>query len=875
MDALLQDLRFGARKLAASPGFTAVAVLTLALGIGANGAIFSLLDAVLLRPLHLEDADRVIYITDRFPDHEMDLVSVPNFDDYRAGTTDLFSSFGAFQRTPIFLEGSEGDRELRGLYISADVLQMTTFEPRSGRFFTAAEDQGALEHVAILTHDFWQRHFDGDEDAVGRTLRLKYWSSGGRAGQPQGFHGELFTVIGVLPPDFELPPVPGPRGFQIYDPEILIPMGLWSWGMDNRGMHAFKVLAELDLGASLEDARSRLDTIAARIAADHPDTHGDYRASATVLPDLLAARYRPIFLLLGGSVAMILLLACVNVATLLLARSTARRAEFAVRGALGADRRRLARQALTESALLALLGGAAGIVVAHGTSRILLSLMPSYMTSYLPRLHEAGTDLRTVAFTFGVAAAAVLLFGSPPAILVGRLPFAEGLKEGGRDGSGGPRRLLAGLQMMEIALAVVLLVGAGLLARSLLRLTQVDLGLDTRRKLVVHLQLSPPELSKYRSESEVQPLWQQIRERLQGVAGVEWTEAISEPSIDGREGGWEVTLADPERPGTFAITDWRLVSPGYLPRLGVALRAGRYFEEADVERPVVIVDETLAQRFWPEGGAVGGELYWGRQDLREGLLPSELDERARSRSRPPEVSAADRERLDALLARLGDRVDQRYPLPFRMTVVGVVGHVRNQGPAAHPAPQAYVPLRAWRSASMVMLTRLEPERLAAPVEAAIREIDATEPRIASMRAMEDYVSATTAEPRFRTTLVGAFAVVALLLATVGLHGVVAYSVSRRIREMGVRRALGAQSGDIVRLVLGEGVRLAIWGLVPGVLLGLALSRYLESVLFEVARADPWTYGAVCLLILCVTALASYLPARRAVRVDPVESLRAE
>lgn len=866
MEALFQDLRFGARQLGSSPGFTAVAALTLALAIGANAAIFSVLDAVLLRPLPFDHPQRVVQIRDHYPHHEWDQISVPNFHDYRAETRALFRRFGALQRTSLYLVTPEGDLEVSGTYFSADLLRMLSVEPQAGRFFSD-EEEAALAHVAILTHDFAQSRFGGADEAIGRTLTMKYWSMGSREGQPRGYHAEVFTVVGVAPPGLTVPPVLRRSEFHTYEPEVLLPMGLWSWGWENRGMYAFPVLAELEAGVPVEAARARLETVAARIAAEHPDTNGDYEVSVVPLGELLANRYRATFLLLGGAVGMVLLLACVNVATLLLGRSTVRRTEFAVRRALGAGRRRLARQVLTESSLLALAGGTCGLLVAYGATGVLVSLMPSE----IPRIERATIDLRTVAFTFAIAALTVLLFGSMPALGVGRRSLGEDLKEGGRSGSGASRRFLTNLQIAEVALAVVLLVGAGLLTHSLLRLTGEDLGVETRRLLVSELELSPPELSKYAERRQSRSLWTRIRERLSGVPGVDWVEATSEPPIDGGSGNSELTLADPARPGTHATTDYRFVSPGYLRGMGIALRAGRYFEETDLGRPVVIVDETLARRFWPDGDALDGEVYWGRQDLTLGLFPRELDELALKDDLGPE----ERERADQIYAALGDRIDPRYPIPFRMRVVGVVENVKNRGPTVEGGPQAYAPLTAWRSVSFVMRTALPPELLAAPVAAAIREVDPVEPEIASLRTAEDYASATVAEPRFQTTLVGIFAGLALLLATVGLYGVVSYSVARRIREMGVRRALGAQRRDIFRLVVGEALRIAVWGLVPGVAAGLAVSRYLRSLLYEIGPTDPWTYGGVCALLLAVTLAASIVPARRAVRADPVEVLRAE
>ncbi len=869
LDGLGQDLRFGVRKLAGSPGFTAVAVVILALGIGANAAIFSVADAVLLRGLPLSHPDRVVQIRDHFPSWDWNAVSVPNFRDYREGAGDVFSRFAGFQGTPLHVETDGRTREASGLYASSDLFEILDVEPAAGRFFHDREDEGALDHVAILRHDFARGRFGDADEAVGKTLSAAYWSSGERAGQPQGFHFETFTVVGVLPPDFQLPPTWRRGGFRTLDPEIIIPMGLWSWGIGDRGMFALTALAEIEAGASLEQARARLSTVASRIEQEYPESNDGYWVTATPLPELIRDTHGTIFLLLGGSVGVLLLLACVNVATLLLSRSTVRRRELAVRGALGAGRRRLVRQLLTENALLALLGAGAGLALAYATTGGLVALMPAG----IPRLEQAAVDLRTVAFTLGLTGLTVLLSGTLPALRAGGRDLTEDLKEGGRDGTGGPQRLLNTLQVAEIALSVVLLVGGGLLVHSFVRMSRVDPGIDPRSTLVAELELSNREFSKYRTLDDAERLRGRLVERLEALPGVEWAGAVSRPPLSGSERTLAVTLADGERAGTHTTADWRFVTPEYLQRMGVDLRAGRYFREEDRYRPVVIVNEVLANQLWPDESAVGGEIHFGHQNLSEGPFPRELTDLAMEQRRGT-LDPDERQRMDAILEKLGDRIDRRYFPPPRLEVVGVVEEVKNLGPRAEPRPQVYG--FAWwgQAFSVVMRTAVEPEGLIGPAQAAIREVDAVEPRIASMRPLEAYVSETVAESRFQATLVGAFAAIALLLAAVGLYGVVSYSVGRRIQEMGVRKALGAGSDDLIGMVLGEALRIALWGLVPGVAAGWLFSRYLESLLFRVAPLDPWTYGAVALLLLGVILISSYLPARRAVRVDPVEALRA-
>ena len=801
LEALLQDIRYGARVLGKHRGFTAVAVLTLALGIGANTAIFSAVFAVLLRPLPFPDSERIVSLEGVNPSKGVadSNMSVPDFAEWQAHGHALEQLAGFVTGGSLLVTGEEAER-VRGTSVTADFFPLFRTDPLRGRALQADDARKDAPPVAVLSHGLWQRRYGGDPNVVGKQIMV------GR---------ESTTVVGVMPPPFNYP-----ARTEIWLPLTLDPAA------ERRDNRYLEVVARLRPDATLAQAQAQLDAVNSRLAQSYAETNSGWSVKLTNLRERLVGNMRAPLLVLLGAVAFVLLIACANVANLLLARATSRRKEFAVRDALGASRARIVRQLLTESLLLSLAGGAAGLLLSLWLTQLLISLIPADT----PRFDEIGPDARVFGFALGVSVITGLLFGLAPALQASRTDRNEALKEGGRTGSDGARRnrVRSLLIVSEIALSFMLLAGAGLLVRSFLRLRDVNPGFNPAGVLAMRLSASGPQYPAGPARAE---LYRQALERIESLPGVESAGAVLSLPLGGdtfNVGRSFIREGRPATPEESAGASYLVVTPGYFRALQIPLVTGRTFAGQDTGNSpmVVIVGETMARRFWPGESPVGKRITIWR--------------------------------------------DEKFP----REIVGVVGDTRSQ-PGESPGAQMYVPYAQdpnWGSLSLVIRSSADPASLTAPVRNEVHSLDKSIP-VYNVRPMSDVVAASLAERRASALLVGAFALLALLLALVGIYGVTAYYVTQRTHEIGVRMALGAQPRHVLGLVMGQSLRLTVAGLVLGLCGGLALTRALESLLYGVRPTDPATFAAAAALLGAVALLACLLPARRATKVDPLIALR--
>jgi predicted permease len=809
MATLLQDLRYAARLLAKHPGFTFAAALCLALGIGANSAIFSVVDAVLLRPLPYPEPERLVAVWNQMTRRDLPRLwaSDAEFLDFRA-RNEVFSELaGYYQPTNLILTGREEPERLPTAIVSADFFPALGVKAEVGRLFLPQEDTPGNEAVVVLTNGLWKRRFGGDRGIVGQTLNLS---------------GNSFTVVGILPESFRFFP---------REVELVVPLALDPAKLDPRTSRYLFLLGRLKPGVSVAAAQESITLLASRFQQEHPDVYPADSGWGMLLVPLreeVVGDVRPLLTLLLGAVSLVLLIACVNVANLLLARAAIRQREVALRTAIGASRTRLLRQLLTETLLLALIGGGLGLVLGAWGVRALLSVY----RDGLPRAAEVGLDARVFLFTLAASLVAGLVSGLLPALLGSRSALHETLKQGGRSGGGNLalRRLHATLVVAEVALALVLLVAAGLVVRSFARLQQVDPGF--RPDQVVTMRLSLPS-SRYAEEEKQRAFYRDLVARVGALPGVTAAGAVSNLPLSGSEfmGGYQAEGITPEKEGD-PIADWRSVTPGYFDALRIPLLQGRTFTDGDHDQAqrVVVVDDQLVRRIWGEQDPLGRRLR---------------------------------------LSGLGDDA------PW-LTVVGVVRHVQHYGLDVESREQLYLPFPQFpqRGGYLAVRTALEPGAAVTAVRSELREIDRDLP-VSEIHPLADLLAESLAPRRFSLFLFALFAAVALALSAVGIYGVLAYSVAQRTREIGLRQALGARQGSILSLVVGQAMKMAAVGVVLGLAGSLVLGRFLGSVLFEVAADDPFTLAAVSLFLLLIALVASYLPAARALRVAPVEALRAE
>jgi putative ABC transport system permease protein len=794
------------------PGFTVVAVLALALGIGANSAIFSVVNAVLLRPLPYDEPERLVMVWERRPRQNRDAgpVSPADFLDWQA-QSQSFASMAAYWPTEFNLTGVGEPEQISSQLVTPAFFEVLKVKAALGRTLLPEADQPGGQHVVVLSHGLWQRRFGADPGVVGRALTL---------------NDESFTVVGVMPQGFQYPD----KSTEMWTiPKQVLPETSLTGKPDPtlaRSLHYLSVIARLREGVSVGQSQAEMEAIASRLEQQYPTENTGHTARVVSLHEQLVGDVRPALLVLLGAVGFVLLIACANVANLLLARAAARHKEMSIRTALGAGRLRLIRQMLTESGLLSCLGGACGLLLALWGVDLLVWLSPEN----LPRLGEIGLDARVVGFTFAVSVLTGLVFGLAPALQASRLDLVSSLKEGGRSSQEGfgRHRMRSLLIVLEVALALVLLVGAGLMLRSFQRIQQVDPGFNPNN--VLALEISLPR-SKYPRKEQIRNFYNQVTERVSTLPGVESVAATWMLPLSGQDAGrgFDIEGYSPA-PNERVNAAFSAVTPRYFRTMEIPVRAGREFTEQDgpTGQSVVIVNETLAQRYFPGGDA------------------------------------------------LGKRIKLRGDDNPWLTIVGVASDVKHTELTAQPRMQMYLSSlqTPFPFMNVVVRTTVDPASLTAAVRQEVWAIDPAQP-VASAETMQQLISNSVARARFNTLLLGVFSVVALLLAAIGLYGVMAYSVTQRTHEIGIRMALGAQGRDVLRLVLRQGMTLAFLGVLTGLAAAFALTRVMASLLYGVTATDPLTFAAVALVLSLVALLATIIPARRATKVDPMVALRYE
>ena len=808
MGTLLQDLTYATRTLASRRGFTVVAALTLALGIGATAAVFSVVDAVLLRPLPFTEPDRLamVWVDNTRMGIRTDITSWPSYQQWR--TSAAFAEMAGFAPSRSNLTG-EGDPErLSGALIQPGFFEVLGVSPARGRSFTAEEGEEGNDQVVILAHGLWERRFGADPGIVGTSILLD---------------GQSHEVVGIMPPGFDFP----------QETELWQPLAPGQDLREARGSFWLYVVGRLAPDATVERAQAELDAVVARLQREFPDAYGGYGVWVQPMTDHLVGDVRPALVVLSGAVAFVLLIACANLANLLLARAAGREREIAIRSALGAGRGRMVRQLLTESVLLALVGGVGGVLVALWGVRALKALAPPD----LPNLAAVAVDGRVLAFTFAVSVATGIAFGLVPALQVSRPRFSESLKEG-RQGTGGGlrgRRTRRALVVAEVALALVLLVGAGLLLKSLARVLAVEPGFDPQRSLAVSVALSG---ERYEEPGRVLAFYDALLERVRGLPGVESAGAVSTVLLGelARSAGISVEGKPAPPPEQRIEVTIDAVTPGVFRALGTPLLAGRDVAETDRADalPVAVINHAMARRFWPGEEPLGKRFKFGGPDSQS---------------------------------------------PWR-TVVGVVGDARRTALEQEPRPSAFLAQAQVEDPAMTLVVRAagEPEDLARSVAREVRATDPTQP-VVRIATLAELLGERLAPRRFSAFLLAVFSGLALVLAAVGVYGVVAYAVAQGTREIGVRMALGARASDVLRQVLGQGVGLVVIGVAIGCaaawLLTFTVTRTFSGLLFGVAATDPATFAAVAALLMLVAVAASFVPARRAARTDPAVAMRSE
>jgi putative ABC transport system permease protein len=819
LDAIGRDLRFAARGLWRSPGFTAITVATLALGIGANTAIFSVVNAVLLRPLAYRDPARLVALRGVVEVRGLDDVrnSAPEYQDFQHEVPALADLAAAW---PISINLTDlGDPErIQASVVSSNYFQLLGTAPVLGRDFTPEDDQGRIGYVAIISWDLFQHRFGGDRSVIGKTVRLD---------------DDPMTIIGVMPQGFRHPLESGASPMEVWAPVELGNADPQFIG--DRRARVFEVIGRLKPGATLAEAQAQLDALSARLESRYPEVYPaalGWRAAALPLSERVVGNVRPALLVLLGAVAFVLLIGCANVANLMLARATGRSREIAIRTALGGDRLRLVRQLLTESLLLAALGGALGLLLAvWGTSAL-----GRLAALYLPRAREIAIDGPVLAFTAMLILVTGIAFGLFPALQASRPDLQDVLKDSAKGSAGGGRtRMRAVLVVAEVAVALVLLAGAGLLLRSFQRLVAVDPGFDPQRLLTMQVWLPVPNdnaKGRYFTQQQRVGFYDRAVAAVRQVAGVTGAALVSRLPYSGRN---DARFKIEGRPVSDAqllpAAEVRLVSPDYFRTMAIPVLQGEAMPDGvdSLSSTYAMVNRTLAEREWKGQSPVGQRIQ---------------------------------------LAAFGGT-------PW-VTIVGVENDVRQGAPDQPPLPEFYLSYRlvAGQEMSLVVRTAGDPDALASRVVGAIRSVDATQP-VFGVKSMERLLANAEAERRFSLLLLSLFAAIALLLSSLGIYGVMAYSTSQRRHEIGIRMALGAASPDVLRLVLRQGMGLVLLGLAIGLFGAWGLSRVLAGQLYGISARDPLTYAAVATLLGAVALAATWLPARRATRVDPMISLRSE
>jgi putative ABC transport system permease protein len=795
---MLSDMRYGLRQMLKAPGFTIVAILTLAFGIGATSAIFSVINGVMLRPLPFPEPDTLVRVFEIVPQYGRFSVAPANFFDWRQ-QNGVFERIAAYTGGTDTFTGNEGPERITMTAVSWDLFELLRVAPTLGRGFRQEEDQPNQNTSIVLSHGMWQRRFGGDPNVLGRSVVLG---------------GTPVTIVGVMPEGFYFPT----RDTEFWRPVALNP------AKASRGGHFLGVIARLKPGVSVPQAGAEMKAIAERLALQYPEASRNESAETILLHNLIVGPIRPMLLTLLAAVGVVVLIACANVANLLLVRASGREKEIAIRAAMGAGRRRLVTQMLAESLVLALAGGALGVLLAW----LAVTPIQTLGAGSIPRVADVTLDRTVLAFAFLVTVATGFLFGLAPAWQASRGALGATLKEGGRSSAtSAGRGVRSALLVAEVALSIVLLVGATLLLRSFAKLTNVDPGF--RPENVLAFRVALPQTSYPKEHNQI-AFFDRLLEKLQGASGVE--AAAMNHQLPMR-GGYVLSFTLQGRPverGSEPAANYRAVSPTYFATLEVPLRRGRTFGPHDNETSprVAIVDDTFVRRHFPTEDPIGHGID------------------------------------------IGNGTDGFYE------IVGVVGDVHDGGLDAAPEPTMYVPFKQGPFSSMWMLVRTagDPAQFSGAARQAVSQIDGNLPAF-SMTPLTEVISDSVAQRRFSMLLLVVFAIVALFLAAVGLYGVVAYSVSLRTQEIGVRMAVGAGPGDVLRMVIGGGMKLALVGVAIGIAAALGVSRLVATMLFGVTPFDPTSYAATASVLLGVCVVACYVPARRAMGVDPLVALRQE
>jgi putative ABC transport system permease protein len=799
MNTLLQDLRYGLRALLNKPAFSLIAIITLALGIGANTAIFSVINTVLLKTLPYKDGDRLVAVWGKLKLVDQVELSPNELTDFRE-RSHSFAQLAASERTNLNLTGNGEPVRLEGQAVTANLFPMLGVAPLLGRTFTAEEDR-TNARVAVLSYGLWQNQFGGKPDVAGKTILLD---------------GKNYEVIGVMPNEFQFPP----PVTSYKQGEIWVPRALET--ESRRDAHNLFTIGQLKSDATFAQARAEMDGIARQ--RQQEDSRREGGINLVPLQAQVGRQLRPSLLMLAGAVGFVLLIACANVANLLLASASTRQKEIAVRLALGASRWRIVRQLLTESLLLSLLGGGFGLLLAAWSSEAIRVLG----ADQIPRADQVNVDGMALGFTLLLAILTGAIFGLAPALQASRVDLNQTLKEGGRSGSAaGHHRLRSALVIAEVALSLVLLVGAGLLIKSFWRLLNVDPGFNPQHLLSVELSLTS---ERYADESQRAAFYQQLLERLSTLPDVQAAAIVNHPPFSGRRGIDVFKIeGKPEPKGLddLPLADSRVISPDYFQMMSIPLLQGRAFTAADAKASpqTVIVNQAFAERYWPGENPLGRRL-------------SNEDE--------------------------------------WMTVVGVVGDIRQSGLDQEAAPHVYAPYlqTPLRRSGVLLRTSGDPLSLVAAVRSQVNVIDPDQP-IYNIHTMEELIAGSMSGRRLNLMLLAVFAFTALVLAGVGIYGVISYAVTQRTREIGIRMALGAQSSDVLKLIVKQGMVPVVIGMALGIAGALALTRVMASLLFGTSATDPLTFALIALLLSVVALLACYIPARRATKVDPMIALRYE
>jgi len=811
MNTLLKDIRYGVRSLLKHPGFTAIVILTLAVGIGASSAIFSVVNTVLLRPLPYRQAERIVVVQELDPSGKRVQVTPANFLDWRAQNT-VFEQLAAILTRPSNLALADQAERLDLAMTSANFFSVFGTEPARGRFFIPSDEQAGHAPIAVISHGLWQRRFGGDESLIGKPITLD---------------GNSYTVVGIAPAGFQYPD----------KTDVWIPPFKLAPTMNERQdptqVRGFGMLAAVGLlkpGVPLTQAASEMQTITARLRQQYPETNNRRFNRVVSLHTHLVGETGPMLLLLFGAVGFVLLIACANVANLLLASAATRQREMAIRTALGASRLRVMRQLLTESFLLALAGGAIGLLLALWGVALMTRLLPRDF----PRLAEINLDWRVLGFTLLASVLTGILFGLAPALQISKTDVQESLKESGRGTSGSLRhhRLRSMLIVGEVALSVVLLVGAGLLFRSFMQLQAVNAGFTPQQ--VLTLRLSPAG-SNYKLDADYIKFYEGVIQRVSAIPGVQAVGAINTLPLDkGPTAGFQIEGRPPLTKDKWPGGNYRTVSTDYFRAMNIPIVQGRAFNDRDTETAplVMIVNQALANRDFPNESAVGKRISLGNTDAKG--------------------------------------------QPVWWEIVGVAADVRSIELREPAIPEFYLSGLQDSFANMfvVVRTTVEPTAVAASVRAAAADVDKSA-AVSDIKTMEHIVNEAVTQPRFNLFLLGLFSCIALLLSAAGIYGVTAYSVTQRTHEFGIRMALGAQVGDVLKMILRQGMLLISVGIGLGLLASFALTRLLRTLLYGVSVTDPATFVGITVLLTFVALVACYVPARRATKVDPLVALRYE